>query len=270
MAAGTLCMIVCPILEDELVHNIVTDPDKKNCYLVTTDYNKTLIPKLKNNSIEYEEINEADFLAGKIELPKDEYNIVMWLRSLGLHSDPKNLREKILEDLLKVDGICDGIMLYYGLCGQGLLGICDWAKEKMKTPLTIFKGPDGRICDDCICVPLGGCDQYLQLLRKHPGVMYLTPAMACSQDEFMNQNELFQGLDQVDMSREEFMLFMLEMAGYTQTMKIQTGLGDQEHFQQECEAYAKKYHLELIELDPKYISTEVADRTYAEAKSFLR
>jgi hypothetical protein len=63
---------------------------------------------------------------------------------------------------------------------------------------------------------------------------------------------------------------MLDMAGYKQCLKIQTNLGDQEHFQEKCEEYANEFELELIELEDGRVSTEVADRMYAEAKSFLR
>ncbi len=262
-------MIVCPILEDEMVYNLLMDKDEKNLYLIENDNTKMLLPKLERNSLKYAMISEEDFIARKVQFPREKYNVVMWLRSMGLHSDPKKLKEAILADVCNVDGYVDGIMLYYGLCGQALLGICDWARENIKTPLTIFKDKYGKICDDCISVPVGGPDEYLRLLKKYPGVMYLTPAVACSQDEFMEKNELFQGLESVDMTRTEFMKFMLDSAGYKHALKIQTGLGNQEHFQAECENFVRKYGLELIYLDDEWISKDVVDRTYAEAKSFL-
>ena len=64
--------------------------------------------------------------------------------------------------------------------------------------------------------------------------------------------------------------FMLEMAGYKYALKIDTGIGDREHFQDECEKYAKKYNLELKTLEPEWISLDLADKIYAESKGFLK
>ena len=136
--------------------------------------------------------------------------------------------------------------------------------------MTIFKGSDGKICDDCICVPLGGSDNYLKLVRRYPGVMYLTPAMACSQDDFLSSQEMFQGIEMTGMTRDEYMKFMLDLADYKYALKIDTGMGDQEHFQEECERFVKRFDLQLKRLEPEWISTETADRIYSEAKSFLK
>lgn len=47
-------------------------------------------------------------------------------------------------------------------------------------------------------------------------------------------------------------------------------MGDQEHFQEECERFVKRFDLQLKKLEPEWISTETADRIYSEAKSFLK
>lgn len=269
MAQGKLAMVVCPILEDEMVYSIMKDPDEKRIYLVENDNTKTLLPKLAKNGIGYDVLNEDDFVGGKADIPDDGYSIIMWMMNLGLHSEPEKLKKSIRESLLQIDGTVDGIALYYGLCGNGLLGIREWAAQNMRTPITIFVDPDGKICDDCICVPLGSSANYLKLLKRYPGVLYETPAMACSNEEFMATQELFQGLEQTDMNREEFMKFMLDMAGYEYTLKIDTGLGDQEHFDEEFRKLAAKYGLKTKELEKEWISNDMADKIYAEAKSFL-
>ncbi len=270
MVAGKLAMIVCPILEDEMIYSILKDPDEKKLYLLDNENTKTLLPKLAYHKIDYEVITEDDFLSGKTKLPDDKFCIIMWMMDLGLHSEPETLKSKLREELLRIDGLVDGIAMYYGLCGNGLIGILDWTKEHLRTPVTIFSDGSGKICDDCICVPVGGSDNYLKLLRRYPGVMYLTPAMACSQDEFMSRQELFRGVNETGMTRDEFMKFMLDMAGYKYALKIDTGIGDQEHFQDECEKYVKKYGLELKSLEPEWISLDLADKIYAEGKDFLK
>ncbi|HEY3421172.1 MAG TPA: DUF1638 domain-containing protein [Methanomassiliicoccales archaeon] len=267
--SGRLMMMACPMLEDEMIHNLTTDPDEKRIFLVTNKNIETLLPKLKSNNVEFEQISEDDFFNENANVPREGYNIIIWMMSLGLHSEPKTLAAEIRRLMLTVPGHADGIALYYGLCGNGLEGIREWGRENLPIPMTLFTDREGKLCDDCICVPLGSSERYLNLMKKHCGVMYLTPAVACNWKEFLYHTELFKGLDTIDMSRKEFMKLMLDMAHYKQCLKIQTNLGDQAIFQEKCEEYAKELELELIELEGGWVSTEVADRMYAEAKSFL-
>lgn len=270
MTQGKLLMVVCPILEDELIYNLSTDKEEKNVFLLANDHTTMIKPKLAKNNIPYTEIPENDYLSGKEKIPDDGFNVIIWMMNLGLHEEPKDLKAEVYADLKKIDGRIDGIMMYYGLCGQAFNDILDWSKENMKTPVTIFKDKSGKICDDCICVPIGGTDRYYELLKKYPGVMYLTPAFACSQDELLLKMEMFKGLENDGKANYEMLKMILDMAGYTTTMKIDTHIGDQEHFQSECERYAKNLGLKLTELEEGWTSTQIADDTYAEAKSFLR
>jgi len=270
MAYGRLMMMTCPLLEDEMLHNLNTDPDEKRIFLLMNKNTETLIPKLKAKNIEFVQITEEDFFNEAACVPREGYNIIIWMMNLGLHSEPKDLAIEIRRLMRMVPGHADGIALYYGLCGNGLEGIREWGRENLPIPMTLFTDKEGKLCDDCICVPLGSSESYLNLMKEHTGVMYLTPAVACSWKDFFYHSELFKGLDRIEMDRKEFMKLMLDMAGYKQCLKIQTNLGDQEHFQERCEEYAKVFELELIELEDGWVSTEVADRMYAEAKSFLR
>ena len=267
--SGRLMMMVCPMLEDEMIYNLTTDPDEKKIFLMNNKNTETLLPKLDSNHIRYELISENDFFNEIAEVPRDGYNVIIWMMDLGLHSEPKNLASEIRRHLLMVPGHADGIALYYGLCGRGLEGIREWGAENLPIPLTLFTDKGGKLCDDCICVPLGSSENYLNLMRKHCGVLYLTPAVACSWKEFLGHSELFKGLDSIGMSNKEYLKLLLDMARYKQCLKIQTNLGDQEHFQQKCEEYATELELELIVLEDGWVSTEVADRMYAEAKSFI-
>ena len=270
MESGRLMMIACPLLEDEMIYNLTTDPDEKRIFLLVNKNIDTLLPKLRSNNVEFEQISEEDFFNENANVPREGYNVIIWMMNLGLHSEPKDLASEIRRLMLTVPGHADGIALYYGLCGNGLEGIREWGRENLSIPMTIFTDGEGKLCDDCICVPLGSSKKYLSLMKEHTGVMYLTPAVACSWREFLYHTELFKGLDRIDMSHREFMKLMLDMAGYKQCLKIQTNLGDQANFQEKCEEYAKEAELELIELEDGWVSTEAADRMYTEAKSFLR
>ena len=267
MTSGKLCLMTCPMLEDEMIHNLCSDKESRRIILLENDNTVTLLPKLKMYNVEYESMSEADFFREDNGIPDDGFTEIIWMMDVGLHEEPDVLRDAIHEALLKVDRYVDAILMYYGLCGNGLKGVDDWCEENLVHPMTIMRDSEGRMCDDCIGVPLDGTDNYLRLLRKYPGIMYLTPAFAGTWQEFMKHMELFHGVDQSD---DDMAKMIFDMAGYTQTMKVQTGLGDQVHFQEKCEEYAKRYDLELIELEDGWVSTKVADTSYAAAKATLQ
>ena len=266
MTSGILGIMACPMLEDELVYSLSNDREEKDIFLLDNDHNKMIIPKLEENGVPYTLLNERSFLSGEAEIPGDGYRIVIWMMDLGLHEEPENLRIRIRELMSDFQEHVDAIALYYGLCGNGLKGIEEWSSSNLAVPMTICKDRFGKVCDDCICVPMGGTDNYLRLLKKYPGIMYFTPGMACSFEEFMDSMELFRGVEKGD--REMFKM-VLEMADYKYVMKIQTGLGDQRNFQRCVEEFAEKYELEVMELEDGWVSTEVADLTYEHAKSLL-
>ena len=68
MTNGTLAMITCPILEDEMIYSILNDPEDKRIYLLRNKNTSTLVPKLEHHNIDYINIDEKDFLKGTVSL----------------------------------------------------------------------------------------------------------------------------------------------------------------------------------------------------------
>lgn len=263
MTHGRLGAIVCPMLEDELIYNIKTDSEKPKVYLVKTPYTDTIIPKMKQHGVEYIPISPEEALANK---PDGSFSIYIWTMFMGLHEDINLLNMEIMNQIITIFNSVDSIFLYYGRCGRGMDNICKWAYESVPIPVNIFRNKDGTICDDCICVPVGGTDRYLKLLRTHSGRIYLTPAMAGNFEGFLSSMELFNGLDT---NNTEIMQMMLDMAGYEEALELQTGLGDQEHFHENIKNFTEKYHLKWGKLDDSWASKELTDANYANAKKAM-
>jgi hypothetical protein len=80
----------------------------------------------------------------------------------GLHVVPKNLTKELQH---AIDQIEDPsfIVLGYGLCGNGLVGIKS-GKHTLLVPRT----------DDCIAILLGSYDAYRDVFSTEPGTYYLT------------------------------------------------------------------------------------------------
>ena len=264
MTEGRLGMVVCPMLEDEAIYNLKNDHEDKRIYLVKGAYNTTIIPKLKQHNVPYTMIDEHTVLNGDYD--HDGYTVIIWTMFMGVHEDIDMLRMEVMNQIVKIHSAVDTILLYYGRCGRGLDTICDWAYEMVPTPVCIFRNKDGTICDDCICIPVGGTERYLKLLRKYPGRFYFTPAMASNFEGFLMSMELFNGLD---VKNDDIMKIILDLAGYTTVMRVQTGNGDQEHFDENIKRFTDKYNLECTRLEDGWATNDLADLNYDNAKSTM-
>lgn len=82
----------------------------------------------------------------------------------GLHRTPKKLPAMIQERIDQVASYATTIVLAYGLCSNGLVGVAA-RRQKLIVPR----------CHDCIGLFLGSPARYLEVFRDHPGTYYLTP-----------------------------------------------------------------------------------------------
>jgi len=83
----------------------------------------------------------------------------------GLHNSPGQLKKKLQAaiDEISASGLCDRIIIGYGICGKGTIGI-----QSRNIPLTIPK------VHDCIAMFLGGDEAYKREFKKYPGTYYLS------------------------------------------------------------------------------------------------
>jgi hypothetical protein len=266
MAKGVLGVLACPILEDELIYSMSKDDDITHVYLIDNRHAKSIKIKLARNNIGHTIMNEEEFIDGTYKVPEKGYNIVIWMMDLGLHEEPTDLGIALKKAMQQMQERVNAIVMYYGLCGNGLKDIDIWAKSNLNVPMTIIRDNEGNIVDDCIAAAIGGTKQYYALLKKYPGIMYFTPAFATNYDDLLGRMELFKGVDTGD----DFMLKMVfEMADYHEVMKVDTGLGDPGEFQAAVEKFANRMNFEIMELEDGWCTLEPADRVYAEAKGFL-
>jgi hypothetical protein len=83
----------------------------------------------------------------------------------GLHSSPKMLKQKLQEaiDTVSANGGCERIVIGYGLCGNGAVGIA-----ARNVPLVIPR------VHDCIALFLGSDQAYKREFAKYPGTYYIS------------------------------------------------------------------------------------------------
>jgi N-methylhydantoinase A/oxoprolinase/acetone carboxylase beta subunit len=105
--------------------------------------------------------NEIEYLKPRITSALDFY----WLPQ-RLHSKPLELRRLIQAEIDRADGAgktYDGIVLLYGLCSKGTIGV-----SSRKYPVAVPK------VQDCIGVLLGSNERYMAHFREKPGTYWFT------------------------------------------------------------------------------------------------
>ena len=105
--------------------------------------------------------NEIEYLKPRITAALDFY----WLPQ-RLHSKPLELRTLVQAEIDKADGAdktYDGIVLLYGLCSKGTIGV-----SSRKYPVAVPK------VQDCIGILLGSNERYMAHFREKPGTYWFT------------------------------------------------------------------------------------------------
>lgn len=259
-------IIACPMLEDELIFNLIMDPEQKNIFLVDTEHANSMRDKLDKHSLKYSLVDEYSFMNGIEGADRNEFNIAITMNNLGLHEEPKNLKSKLEEQTLFLSGKYDVLAFYYGTCGNAMWDLSKWASEKnIETPVLMFRDDKGKICDDCIAVAVGGQEQYLKLLKTYTGMLLTTPAVATNWEDFLMASDMMKG-SKGDLN---MMKWLFEVCGYKYAVKIDTGLGDREKYQSCAEELCKEMNLQLIEADEGWTTLEPTKRLYRESKAAM-
>ena len=267
MVKGTLGIIGCPILEDELVYSLKNDPEPKKIFLVDTPPARTLKRKLELFKIAFTLVDEWDFNNGFIETDRDGYNVIIVMNKLCLHKEPKILKEALEEQLMQQHSRFDAIAMYYGMCGNAQWDVSDWASKTFRTPVFVFRDDEEEVIDDCIGVAVGGHSRYCDFVRKHTGMFFVTPAIAENWDDFIGELGFTKGFEimGINTSREVFELF-----GYKKAVKIDTGIGIKgEELERQYRHFSEDTGLEFISAKTEPTNLYPTERLYKDAKTAL-
>lgn len=252
---GRLGIVGCPVLEDEIIYLLSRDQGLTDIFVVEDEHSRNLLRKLRPFRPDVKAIKEERVQ----ELPRsDGRSVLVWMKSMGLHEEPKELGKEVARTVKVLDGTCSAILLFYGLCGNAFKDM-NLLFEEVRTPVTILTDERGQIVDDCIAVPLGGTDGYLRLLKRYAGVFYMTPAWAENWEDLIKKMEIARG---TDMSSREMLKMLFEMAGYNRVLRIDTGLGDRENFHAHVREFSQEFNFNEVDLEPDFISTKVSEDAY--------
>jgi len=250
-----LAIVGCPVLEDEIVYLLRKDVGLKDVFVVDDEHSQNLLRKLEAVRSDVVRVREA----GVGELPpSDGRSMLIWMKSMGLHEEPKELGKEVARTVRVLDGHCAAVLLFYGLCGNAFKDM-NVLFEGVRTPVVILTDERGQIVDDCIAVPMGGTDGYLRLLKRYAGVFYMTPAWAENWKLLINKMEIARGTEMGDL---DMLKMLFEMAGYDRVLRIDTGLGDGENFHSRVREFSQEFNFKEVDLEPEFVTTKVSDQAY--------
>lgn len=282
-----LSIIACRILEDELTRVLSLDHTLQHLFLVDNQDGMGLSRKLRAQNRAHllvageeipdrlKDIQRGNFNFGKIIKPLinrfhfnlglvsenaggQELVVVVNVLKMALHSDGKLLKDEVYKTIRDMSRFSDGILLFYGLCGNYLGNIGNDLKD-LGCPISFLTDVDDKRVDDCIAVALGGNKQYEETLSRFPGVgVFFTPMWA------FNWRDIDKEVGKS--SKSQSLGSMLNSLGYQKVAKLDTGLHYISDFEVESKIseFASSYHLEIVCLQG---NTEIADRCYQQAKT---
>jgi Protein of unknown function (DUF1638) len=268
----TLSIISCRMLEDEIVHLLSPDREVEELLLLDEKETQSLSRKLKLQNrphilLAWENIGShlrerngpAGFISRLCIRPsRAEGLMVVSPLRLGLHSDLELLRTAVYDEIRRMSAFSDGILIFYGRCGDSLAHIEEGLVD-LSCPLYFLTDSQGRRIDDCIATALGGNEEYDRTLSDHKDVAVFMTPMWASGWKVMRE-------EIASLGRGKDLRAMLKGTGLRRVARIDTGLSFEKGFQEKVDGFAQEFGLERIELAG---STAVAEKSYERAKSSL-
>lgn len=169
----------------------------------------------------------------KIRLPTN--GVEIRYLDQGLHMTPKKMAPVIQEQIDLVTGRFDEIVLGYGLCANGIVGVLA-REEGLYVPRS----------HDCIALFMGSCEAYRTAIKKRPGTFYLTAGwIEARKDPLSYMEDRYvprMGRETAEWGMKE------ELKHYSHFVLINTGVGDLDRMRRQTLENAKFFGKEYEEV----------------------
>ena len=282
MTKGRLGIILCPMVDDNLMYSLEKDPEEKHIYIVKAINNGSIRAKLDKAGIPYEVVDwDTDVVCRHRGPDGNDFGIIIYCIDLGLHSKPELLKSVVEDVARKMQPYVDAIGFYLGTCGNYDWNIPRWCEAEGLKPSAMFCDKNGELCHDCVGVNIAGGPKYLDLEKKYTGHLFIFPAMATNYDEFMNADqaearateesltdEMREQLG-IEPGRDGYMRWLFQLGGYQHILKIDTGIGDRENFEKDLQTVSERTRLSVKEAEPGWADLRANDVLYDKCKAML-
>jgi len=165
-------------------------------------------------------------------LPPDVGHKVL---DFGLHRDPARLRCALQEAIDEVQDRTDTLILGYGLCSQGVIGL-----QARSCVLVIPK------VDDCISIFLGSRSAHRKQSRQEPGTYYLTKGWIEAGDGPFDE---FDRIAQKYGRAKAEKVISLMLANYKRLALINTGQYEMDRYRDYARRTSERFGLRFEEIE---------------------
>ncbi|MDK2892082.1 DUF1638 domain-containing protein [Methanohalophilus sp.] len=238
---SVLTLICCRMFEDEVVYLLEEDPRITDIIVIENGESEGIRQKLEASGVQHH-LNRLEALND--DLDKDGFNVVVQILEFALHAIPAKLKDEVYANINKFTPYSDGILLFYGLCGNILRNV-EKDFEDHPCKVAILKEPNGEIIDDCIGAVLGGRDAYLKTLKSFngEGTFFLTPMWAANWRDMLVSSGFGSDRDDIETSR-----FVFETVGYKHVARVETGLNYEKEFYTQVEDFAEIFNFDIMNI----------------------
>ncbi len=281
MTKGVLGIIICPMVDDNLVYSLKKDNEPRKIYVIDNENNSSIRRKFEKAGIEFEIVAWKAITSGVVQPDTSVFNMIIYPINLGLHGVPEELKSTVEDLAYEMQPYVDAIGFYLGTCGNYEWNIPAWCEEKGLKPGAMFTDECGNLCHDCVGINIAGGPRYNQMQKKYTGHLYIFPAMASNFDEFMSADAAQSAATEASLTdemrevlgiepgRDGYLRWLLGLGGYENILRIDTGLEDEDVFEKDIQNVAKRTKLN-VRIDPDgWASLQPTDDLYSRCKSFL-
>lgn len=262
---SVMSIISCKMMQDEIVWLFERDSQIKRILIVRNRNIPEFAEKLDEQQIRYEIVPFAQIPRILENADTGELTVIVNMLELGLHAVPKVLKSEVYRNIREMTQFSDGILLFYGLCGNVLGKVEeDFCLEKDGCVVRILRD-DERIVDDCIGATVGGGANYLKLLKAHSKepAFFFTPMYASSWRELLNVDKYHS-----DPEKALKMAKMVnDMAGYSRVAKVNTGLIYVKDIDTKIDEYANLFGYSTFEVSG---NQEIFEKCYFSIKDEMK
>ncbi len=274
-----LGIILCPVFDEELIHNLKGDTDISEIIVLTNQYSQGLCEKLSASELSFRMIPESEFNQDDISRADDGFTTIIVTNNLGLHAEPAALKAKVEEQILEMQPYTDVIGVYYGQCGNANWDISEWCRDNGLNPAVIYRDDDGAVCDDCACVLFESREKYMEVRERYGEEFYLTPGIAHHMEDFVESGSLSFTLDNIPEDQRDLfgiktnldvIRWIFSMGNIKASLKVDNGMVEPVAFDEEFDRISHDLNLIPIRLDKSYMSLKTVDHIYSECKRLLK
>ena len=269
-----MSIIACRILEEEIFHVISSENAFDHLFVTDTKEVHGLVRRLQTNSIPHTSV-PSERIPDMIRLTKgsckhniirrickrystkEELIVVINILELGLHRDLTLLRRGVYTAVEEMSAYSDGVLLFYGLCGNSLQNI-ENDLSHILCPIYLLRDGENNRVDDCISIALGGNRKYEEAFEscRGKGTLFFTPMWASS----------WKDMDAPANKQEEMTTIhdLFKRHHIARIVKIEMGTRYDTSFEHNVNKFAEMSGLEIISMPG---TAEIVERCYVDAKN---